>query len=112
MHSMTDSSQFRSPSEVNADGIICRASSTQSLLRRESIKKALVEQEQNKREILEEFGQGQFDIIEKEVERTKFIKDFMVSRYSYLVLLIIFLIYTGNQWQRYSKHTFTRLMRV
>lgn len=103
---------FRMPSELNADEIIGRVSATRSLLRRDSIKKALVEQEEKKHEILEEFGQGQFDIIEKEVERTKFIKDAKVSRYSYLVLFIIFLIYTGNQWQRYGKQKFIRLIIV
>lgn len=107
---MSDRSQFRMPSELNADEIIGRVSATRSLFRRESINRAIAEQEGKKHEILEEFGQSQFNIIETEVERTKFIKDSKVSRYSYLVLSIIFLIYTGNQWQRYGKHNFIHII--
>jgi hypothetical protein len=53
---------------------------------------------EDKKEILEEFEEEQFDIIEAEVEKKKFMNDKNVMYYSYLVLFIIFLNYTSNQW--------------
>ena len=63
---------------------------------RQEIHQAIEEQEADKNQILEEFEKEQFDIIEKEVEKTKFIRDGKIAGYSYFVLIIIFLIYTGN----------------
>lgn len=58
-----------------------------------------------KEDIIEEFNAQQFDIIEKEVEKTVYMQERKVHGYSYLVLTLIFLMYTGNQWQRYSNTT-------
>lgn len=67
-----------------------------SVAMRQEIHQAIEEQEADKNQILEEFEKEQFDIIEKEVEKTKFIRDGKIAGYSYFVLIIIFLIYTGN----------------
>lgn len=70
---------------------------------RESISKQLLEQSFDRQTILEEFQNDQFDIIEKEVEKNKYLEEKPLMMYSYFVLFLIFLNYTSNQWQRFGK---------
>ena len=56
------------PFELNANEIIGRISATRSLLRRDSINRAIAEQEGKRHEILESFYEGERYVV-KEGER-------------------------------------------